>query len=625
MKYEKLNKKILKLVGGKENIIAITHCVTRLRFKLRDKNIADIDKLKALDGVIDVASNDVSFQVIIGTHVAEVYEELMAMADLNPGSSLNGVKESEKGFKGMIMSVFSSIAETINPFLDILMTAGMVAAVLSILVMAGVLSTESPTYIVFDAIKTGIFTFLPVLVAAGYAKSKNVSQYLAMALAFALVVPSINGVEGLSVFGIRLQTITYTNGFIPALLGTWFLCLIYKFLDKRCPKNVSFFLVPGFSLAVTLPIVLIFFGPIGNMISEVIGWIIQFLMDEVGIWVAITFMSLVKPFLTVTGSGAFTVPIILNSLSIYGYDPVCLPGGQIADFAICGALFGGMIRAIADGRKKKIDDAQKQVQLFGSTAVSALMGITEPGLFGVFLKFRRPFIATAIGGGIGGLIAGIAEVKTYGFVWGLTSLPTYLSGGTQNFIGMLTATVVSFVISAVVAYVMGIPRETDKEEKSVETVGRKGIKTAVVGKVTDGTIIPLREVSDQVFASGALGKGLAIIPQNKTADIMAPVSGVLETLHSSKHAYGIRTEEGMEVLIHIGVDTVNLEGKGFESFVEQGQMVQRGENLCRVDFSKVSEGGFDPTVMVVITNTNDYLDVIPCDKDSDDLLSVVME
>ncbi len=523
-----------------------------------------------------------------------------------------------------MQGALSAIAETINPFIDILMAAGLVSAMLSLLTIIGVLSADSSTYIIFDAIRSGVFTFLPVFVAVGYAKRESISPYLAMAMAFALVVPTIDGVEGLTLFGIPLQTITYTNTFIPSLLGAWVLCRVVKLLNKIIPKGVQYFLIPGLSLSITLPIILFLFGPIGNLISAGMNAVFSFLFS-ISNTLAIVCYAAIHPFMMITGAGSFTVPIVLNFLAEYGYDPALLPGGFIADLGICGAVFGYFVRARRDLKTDKNEQKKKEADLFATTSFSALMGITEPALYGVFAKYRRPFLATLAGACSGALIAGIFGVKTYGYVWGLMSIPTYLTGGTGNFVWILVAIITSFTVSAIVAYAISFPKQKEvpsapeKEQKTVSSALRK----ISLCRITDGTIMPLSSIHDQAFASGALGKGIAIMPQSNHAKIFAPADGEVTVVFPTKHAYGIKTDEGIEILIHIGMDTVNLDGMGFESMVKQGQRIRRGEIFAKCDVTVVKEKGFDPAIVMVVTNSNDYLDVIPAGND-DELLYVIL-
>ncbi|MCD5003085.1 PTS glucose transporter subunit IIA [Enterococcus saccharolyticus] len=619
MRYEELNKAIIELVGGRENIKAVAHCMTRLRLTLNDRSIAQTDKIKELDGVIDVVSNDVAYQVIIGTHVSEVYAEFMDLLGLKSTDETT-VSNKPKGIKGIFSSILSVISETMTSIIEVLLAAGILAGVLAILTLSGILSEESSTYMILDTLRGAVFYFLPVFIGAAAAKRLNVNQYFGIALAVSLLSASINGVEGLSFLGLPIQTIEYSNTFIPILLGVWFLSLVLKGLERIVPKGLQYFLNPMIALVITLPVTLLLFGPIGMWIGAGLDGFFTFLMNTIGNWIVVALYAAVQPFLVVLGAANFTYPLVLNFLATLGYDPIFSVASTISDIAVCGAMFGYFLRA-----KEK-----KQKQTFGSVSFSALMGITEPAVFGVFVKYRRPFLAVIIGGGLGGLIAGLAGVRAMALVWGLTSIPTYLAGGMSNLIFMVISMVVSFGVATAVAYGIGIPseeklagKETQVNIPQKEMQDKHTMPQVQLGKLAEGTVRPLSEVSDQAFASGALGKGVAITPINDRTEIVSPIDGTITVVFPTKHAYGIRTAEGVELLIHIGVDTVNLEGKYFESFVTQGQTVKQGEKIASYEVNKVKEAGFDPVIIAVITNTTDYLDVITASTNSEQLMTVV--
>jgi len=265
---------------------------------------------------------------------------------------------------------------------------------------------------------------------------------------------------------------------------------------------------------------------------------------------------------------------------------------------------------------------EKEKATFGTIGFSAVMGITEPAIFGVFLKYRRPFIAVIVGGGIGGLIAGLAGVKAWTMAWGLAGLPAFLIGGTANFVWMIISCVTAFLLAGAVAYGLGMPQEdkATEKEKSLTKAGQIALEN-----VSSGEVIQLSQVSDSAFASGALGKGFAVIPDEENGEIFAPIAGEVTVVFPTKHAYGIKTEDGVEVLIHVGVDTVNLEGKGFTSYVKVGDQVKTGDVLATVDFSVIKAAGFDSTVMVVVTNSADFLDVVPlADDNTNQVLAVII-
>ncbi|MCO8770122.1 beta-glucoside-specific PTS transporter subunit IIABC [Clostridioides difficile] len=623
MKYKDLNENIIKLIGGKENIKSVAHCVTRLRFILNDRSIAQTEEIKKLKGVIDVVSNDVAYQIIIGTHVVDVYNEFMSMIGLS--SSESSIKSERKkgirGIKGIFNSIFVVVSETMTSVIEVLLAAGILASILALLNMSGILQSDSPTYQILDTLRSATFHFLPVLIAIASAKRLNVNPYIAVVLAVTLLSSSIDGVEGLSLFGINLQATTYANSFIPILLGVWAMGIIIEGLKKILPKALHYFLVPVLSLIITLSVTLTVFGPIGMWIGDGLNYACMFLIDTLGNWSVVALYAALQPLLIVFGAANFTMPISLNSVTTLGYDPIFMGAATISDIAVCGAMFGYFLKT----RNKE------QKQLFGTVSFSALMGVTEPSVFGVFMKYRRPFVAVMIGGGIGGLIAGLAQVKTYGMVWGLAALPTYLVGGeVSNFTFMIISVVVSFVAATAASYLLGIPSDEKEEvkgdnEKELELIiNENNSRTISIGNVAKGQVIALGEVNDKAFSSGALGKGVGVIPSESKSTVISPVDGTITIVFPTKHAYGIVTDEGLEILIHIGIDTVNLDGKFFESLVTQNQRVKKGDALAVFESDKIIEEGFDSTIITVVTNTSDYLDVISSNDESEELLTVIV-
>lgn len=607
MKYQKLNENIIDLVGGKENIQAVAHCVTRLRLTLKDRDAAKTEAIKDLDGVIDVVSNNVAYQIIIGTHVMDVYSEFMDMLGLKTSDNTTP-KEKPKGIKGYANAILVVISETMTSIVEVLLAAGILAGIMAIFNLTGLVSAESSTYMIFDTLRSSVFHFLPVFIAASAAKRLNVNQYLAMVLAVTVLSANIDGAEGLNLFGYDLPVIGYANTFIPIMLGVWFLSLAVKYISKVIPERLHYFLVPVLSLVVTLPVILIAFGPLGTWIGNGLDGFFNILMNTIGNWIVVALYAAFQPFLIVLGAANFTYPLVLNFLATLDYDPIFNHAATISDTAVCGAMVGYFLRA----------QKGKEKQMFGTVSFSALMGITEPAVFGVFMKYRRPFLAVIIGGGIGGTIAGLAGVKTMGMVWGLAALPTYLAGGTSNFVWMLASVSVAFVISTGVAYGIGIP-ETDK--KKVE-----GITHVPLTTVVEGEVISLKDVKDQAFSSEALGKGIGVVPKDGT--IVSPVEGEVTVVFPTKHAIGIKTETDVEVLIHIGIDTVELDGEHFENFVKVGDKVTVGQKIAEVDLSELKEKGYDPTVMVVVTSTMNHADVVATEtgfkKTSDECLRVTL-
>ena len=614
--YHDFNEQIIKLVGGKANIQAVVHCMTRLRFTLKDRSKADTKKLQELEGVIDVVSNNVAYQIIVGTHVNDVYKDLIDQLGMSGDEA-----DQSKTKKNPIKAMLDVISESMNPILEPIICAGLLAAFLSIISLTGLISTDSSTYQIFDALRSAVFYFLPILMAMSCAKRLGASPYLAVALAATILSEPINNVSGLSLFGIGLPQITYSNSFIPILLAVWFMGYVTKFAKKVIPKSLQYFMSPLVIMLITLPATLLVFGPLGFYIGEGIIGFFNLLMDTIGSWFVMMLYSALQPFIIMLGAGNFIMPVVASLIAANGYDPAFISSCTISDIAVGGAMLGYFLRA----------RNLKQKHLFGTVTLSAILGVTEPAIYGVFVKFRRPFIAVMIGGGLGGLFAGLTGVKAYSIAWGLFGLPAYIGEGDfMNLWLMVAAVAISFIGATIAAYMLGIPVESDEvpaiKEKE-QPVSSEMIRSTALKSVVEGEVVPLNEINDQAFSTGALGKGIGIKPISHV--IHSPIDGEVLTVFPTKHAIGLRSDQGVEVLIHIGIDTVSLEGKYFTMNVKQGDRVRTGQPIGEVDFEKVREAGYDPTTIVVITNTNDFLDVIPTSNNqlvkSDDLLNIVLQ
>lgn len=623
MKYKDFNEKIIELVGGKNNIQAVVHCMTRLRFTLKDRNIAKTEEIKKMKGVIDVVSNDVAYQIIIGTHVSEVYSELIGIL----GMDNQVIAEESKVKKNIFKAALDLVSESMTPLLEPIIAAGMLAGLLSLLSLTGLVSADGSTYVILDSIRMAIFYFLPIFMAMSCAKRLNASPYLAVALACILVSSSINEVEGLSIFGISLPTITYSSSFIPILLATWFMGYVQTFLKKVVPNILQYFLIPVLTLVITLPVTLIVFGPIGTWIGESISLLCTLLANTLGNWSVVAFYAAIQPFLIMLGAGNFIMPIVMAFLAEMGYDPLFLAACTISDIAVGGAMFGYFLRA----------KDTKQKELFGTVSFSAILGCTEPAVFGAFVKYRRPFIAVMIGGGLGGLFAGLMNVKTYTMAWGLAGLPSYIgTNDFNNFYYMIASVIIGFVGATIAGFILYKPEKNDHldtnkadviSDKGVDVnkVKNSGLKKEILTSVVDGEIVPLSDVKDKAFSSGAMGNGVGIKPiSNK---IYSPVKGKVTCVFPTKHVIGIMSDSGIEILIHIGIDTVQLGGKYFNTLVNEGDVIEQGRLLVEVDFKSIEEAGYDSTIIFIVANTSKYLDVVPTMKkniyNTDECISVV--
>ncbi|GMA67172.1 MAG: beta-glucoside-specific PTS transporter subunit IIABC [Leuconostoc gelidum] len=591
MDYKVLAENILNDVGGKDNIDTAWHCATRLRFKLKNEKLADTQKIENLDGVVTVVKSAGQYQVVIGNAVAKVFDPLAEMADLENVDSQNDDKTTEtkdnvlNRFIGFISSVFT-------PFLGAMAGAGILKGLLALFVALGWLTTKSGAYQIWYAAGDGFFYFLPILLAFTAAKKLKVNQFVAVALATTLVYPTLVAItassQTINFFNIPVIPTTYTSSVIPILLAVWVMSAIEPLLDKIFPESIRNIFTPLFLLIIMAPLTLIVVGPLGASIGAILSSGVSAIYNFAPALAGALLGAFWEVFVIFGVHWTF-VPVMMNNISRLGYDPL-LPILSVAVISQAGAALGVFLKS----------KDTKMKSLAGSSVATALLGITEPTIYGVTLKLKRPFILASIAGAIGGAIAGGGQAHASSFTLpSLLALPTYLGSG---FISVIIGLVVAFVLGTVLTYLFGFSKVGNDHTTIVAPVQKDGVQQLIT-PVT-GTIIPLKNVKDEVFASEAMGQGVAIVPNDNT--IKSPVAGTISAVYPTGHAIGIISQYGAEVLIHIGIDTVELNGQFFKTLVQQNQKVSVGESLVEFDREAISEAGFDTTVMLIITNTPNY-------------------
>ncbi|USI46634.1 beta-glucoside-specific PTS transporter subunit IIABC [Leuconostoc mesenteroides] len=591
MDYGVLANNILAGVGGKDNIGSAWHCATRLRFKLKDESKADTEKIENMDGVITVVKSAGQYQVVIGNNVARVFEPLADAIGLARDDAQSDNQEEKKKdnivnrFIGFISSVFT-------PFLGAMAGTGVLKGLLALFVTLGWLQESSGTYQVWYAAGDAFFYFLPVWLAFTAAAHLKVNQYVAAALAGALLYPNLitllAGSKPVTFFGLTVVGTTYSSSVIPILLAVWMLSYLQPILDKFFHDSVRNIFTPMVSLIIMVPVTLLVVGPLGTSVGTVLSSSVESVY-RVAPYAAGAVMGALWQVFVIFGVHWTFVPVMTNNISQLGYDYL-LPMLSVAVLAQSGAALGVFL---------KTKDA-KMKSLAGSSVLTGVLGITEPAIYGVTLKLKRPFIFATIAGGIGGAIAGGGGAHANAFTLpSLLALPTYLGKG---FTSVVIGLVVAFVLSAVATYLFGVPSQP--KDSKTDAKNPEEIQDDLVIAPVSGNIIPLESVKDEVFASGAMGKGIAIVPDDD--QIVSPIVGTVAAVYPSKHAIGLISNGGVEVLIHVGIDTVQLNGKHFNQLVEQGQKVSVGTSLITFDRQAIQEAGYDPTVMVIITNTADY-------------------
>ncbi len=600
MDYKKLGYDLLPLVGGVDNISKLTHCATRLRFEFCDRSKVDKAAIENTLGVISVVEKGGQFQVVVGNDVPVTYRVLInEMGGTAAKSSSGSSSDDEKAKTGIITNIISAISTTFTPVIPALIGGGMIKAVLSILVLCG-LDDSSSTYAVLNLISDAAFYFMPVLLAYGAAIKFECNPVLAMTLACALLHPTWSGMvsagEGVDFFYIPVHLVDYSYSVIPIILSVWLMSYVEKFAEKYTPSIIKFFLKPLIILFISVPIALVIVGPLGSFLNSVIEAGANIINAKAS-WLLPMLMGALQPFLVLTGTAWAMTPIATVQISSLGYEIVNGPGMLASNIAQ-----GGATLAVA----LKTKNSQLK-QLASSSGFTAVMGITEPCLYGVLLRLKKPLIASMIGGGIGGIYAGISGLVRYAFVSpGLAALPAFIGANPMNIVHAVITCIISFAAAFAAAWVLGFdePADPGQAKKETKPSEKPGSKAAAVSAPVSGICIPLSEVNDAVFSQKILGDGAAIIPSE--GKVYAPVNGTVSTVFDTKHAIGLLSEDGVELLIHIGIDTVNLEGKYFTAHVESGQKIRKGDLLVSFDQEMIQKAGYDTVTPVLITNTAEF-------------------
>lgn len=601
MKHNETAKNILEAVGGAENVEHLTYCATRLRFDLYDRSKVDLDKIKKMEAVLGTNITPKVFQLIIGADVQHVYREMNAFLD---NKTKKNNKKEEK--KGILNSAMDALAGTMMPLIPAIYAAGLFSALLALLKGFKLVPTDNSTYIILNSIQQAIFYYLPIMVGASAAKRFGCNQYIGMALGAVLVFSSINGVEGLSFLGIPVLPFSYNATVLPVLFGVWFMSYVDRFSDKYLPKSMIYFVKPLLALLLTVPMTLLVFGPMGGYFGKAFSWFIEWVRTSVGGWLVPAIKGATTPISVLTGTTGIFFPIVIGSITELGYDALIMPGSICANMAVAGAVL-----ALAIITKNK-----ETRQLAITSGTTALLGITEPAIYGVLVKYKTAFLSSLVGGGVGGLIMGVMGIRCYAPIASLIGLPAYIDDtpGFRNLIFAIISAATAFAIAFAIVWFYRkkiVESELAEDEDDVYY-----LETPVNGKKVD-----LNEVKDETFSSMVLGKGIAIVPEN--GEVFAPEAGKVTSLFETNHAIGLTLNNGLELLIHIGIDTVKLKGKHFTAHVKQGDKVSKGQKLVSFDLDALKKEGYDTTVVMIVTNSDQYSNVAQDMKDSSKNIFVI--
>ncbi len=603
MDYSTTAKQLLEKLGGEKNIVSVTHCMTRLRFVLKDEAGINDGQVKAISGVVGTMRKGGQYQVIIGNEVAKCYNEFLKLGKFD---GQGGASAPAKG-GNPVSVILDAISGSMSPVIPAIIGAGMVQ-VLNI-ILGWILPADSPTLQLMSVIGNTAFYFLPVLVAFSAGRKFGGNPFLVTAVVAILIHPNfvaLTGAEGgINFLGIPVTSFDYSSSIIPAILTAWVMSYIEKLVEKITPAFTKNFLKPMLIILVSTPVAFLLLGPLGSFIGGGLASALVFIQSHFSI-AAYIIMAAAMPFIVMTGMHWAFIPVVFGALETPAGESLMLPAMLISNLAQGAACLAVAIKS----KNSRIK------QVAGSSSVSAIFaGVTEPGLYGVTMPLKRPLIAVCLSSGITGLIAGIMNVSASSFASpSLLALPIFVHAEkSNNFVMACICAAIAIVLTFVVTWVMGFADPEDGSGSDPAPADEK--KTALAGKAqaigapVAGKAIALSRVNDETFASGVLGKGIAIEPA--AGKVYAPFDGKAETVADSCHALGLISDGGVELLIHVGLETVRLKGKHFRSHVEEGQRISKGQLLLEFDLAAIAKEGFDTVIPVVITNSDDYEEITP--------------
>ncbi|HEM5036639.1 TPA: PTS glucose transporter subunit IIA [Streptococcus suis] len=613
MKYKNTALAILEAVGGEKNVLRATHCVTRLRLELKDENIVSDERVKSISGVLGIMKKNGQYQIILGNDVTNYYKEFTALGKFD-SDSVQQVKKAN-----VLEQVIEYIAGSMTPLIPAMLGGGMIKVLVIVLPMLGLLKADSQSISFLAFFGDAPYHFMPIFLAYSASQKLKVTPALAMSVAGILLHPNfvqmVSSGDPLHFLGAPVTPASYGSSVIPILIMVWLMKYIEAVFNKVTPAITKSFLQPTLVLLVSGFIALVLVGPLGVIVGEGLSQLVEQMHGVAG-WLTLAVLGAIMPFIVMTGMHWAFAPIFLAA-SIATPDVLILP-------AMLGSNLAQGAASMAVAFKSKNSNTKQIAFAAGFSALFA--GVTEPALYGVTLKYKKPLYAAMIGGGLAGLFVGLTGVKAYLFaVPSLIALPQFIySEAASNITNAMIAAAISIIVTFILAYFLGIDEETSTVNLEKVAPGISSRKN--VFSPLSGQILPLEKVNDATFSKKMLGEGVAIIP--KDGKVYAPFDGAVTSLFPTKHAIGLTSDEGVELLIHFGLETVELKGRGFVSHVSDGEKVEKGQLMLEVDVEMLVAEGYDIVTPVVVTNTQEYLDVLLLSTKeevnyADDLLAVL--
>lgn len=597
MDYQAIAKEILKDVGGKDNIVDVTHCYTRLRFVLKDTKQANKEALLQTEGVISVVESGGQYQVVLGNKVAHVYNALEPLLAQQLTTKTSTEEKNSLGNR-----ILNTVAAIFTPVVPAIAASGMLKGILAIAVMVAnnfyqVDLKPLNTYIILSAASDALFYFMPVILGYSAAKVFKTNEYIAMVIGATLCYPTIVSLmteeSAVTLFGLHVTKANYVSTVIPIILAIFILAYVQRFLEKVIPEVLKIIMVPTLSLLLMIPATLLLFGPIGIYLGDGVNWLYYYIMNLSPILLG-GFIGGIWCVLVIFGAHRGLVPIGINDVARTGRQNLLAFAGA-ANFSQAGAAFGVFVRT-------KNKDLKA---VAASATVTALFGITEPAIYGANLRLKKPMIYAVASGAAGGALMGWGG--SYGTAFanqGLLTIPVYAEAGTKAFICYLLGCGIAFFGAFLLTIFLGfndLPLDESRQEPGLKTEAGTVKEKQRIQAPVQGQLVSLDQINDEVFASQQMGKTLAIYPTEE--QIVSPGNGQVTALYPTHHAIGLKLDNGAEILLHIGINTVELKGRGFETFVKVGERVRLGQKLLSFDKQIIQATGYDPTVLVIVTNT----------------------
>lgn len=616
--YSKLAEAIISNVGGEKNIISVEHCTTRLRFKLYDESIANDETIKKMDGIVTVMKAGGQYQIVVGTHVPDVYAAVVKQA----GIKIEKPKEVQTKKGNIVELIMDAMVAIVGTYIPLLTAGGLIKGVNVLLVIAGLYAADSGIYILLGALGDAFFKFMPIFLGYTAMKKFGGTPALGMLIGAILCYPTINGVD-VNLFGYVVNA-TYTSTFLPVVFTCLLAAPLERFFAKKLPELIRTIFTPVFTLLIAAPIGYALIGPFANLLGGYVTQAIGFVAGISPVLAGFVFGGIYQILVVFGLHGLITLTVMTNVFS-------GVPDPITGFIGFASHAFTAMALAVT------IKTKNKKVKELGIPAtITGLFGVTEPIIYGIALANKKMLITASIGAAIGGALGGFFSIKCFNFTGsGMIALLGYINPNDPNSIVKILITwLITYAVSFILSFIFyKDPQENESSESDLDTysdtVENKDMSNSKFDQIFSplkGNVIPLSEVKDAAFAGGDLGKGIAIVPSE--GKVTAPFDGIIRTLFPTKHAIGMVSDKGCEVLIHIGIDTVNLNGKYFDAKVKQGDHVKAGNTLLTFDLKAIENEGFNLETPIIVTNSNDYMDFIETNEQSvnngDLLFTVIM-